>query len=41
MSEEPEDHPSFLRMMGLVALGVAVTILIFFGIGYVLGRLFL
>jgi hypothetical protein len=41
MSEEPEDHPSFLRMMGLVALSVAVTILIFFGIGYVLGRLFL
>jgi hypothetical protein len=41
MNEEPEDHPSFLKMMGLVAFSVAVTILIFFGIGYALGRLFL
>ncbi len=38
---EREPTPSFLRMMGLVAASVAVTILIFFGIGYVLGRIFL
>jgi len=41
MNEEREDHPSVLKMMGLVAVSVAVTILIFFGIGYALGRLFL
>jgi preprotein translocase subunit SecE len=41
MNEEREDHPSVLKMMGLVAISVAVTILIFFGIGYALGRLFL
>jgi len=34
-------HPSFLKMMGLVALSVAITILVFFGIGYALGRIFL
>ena len=34
-------HPSFLKMMGLVAVSVAVTILVFFGIGYALGRIFL
>ena len=33
--------PSFLAMIGLVALIVATVILVFFGIGYVLGRLFL
>lgn len=41
MNDEREDHPSFLKMMGLVAVSVAVTILIFFGIGYALGRIFL
>jgi hypothetical protein len=41
MNDEREGHPSFLKMMGLVAVSVAVTILIFFGIGYALGRLFL
>jgi type IV secretory pathway VirB2 component (pilin) len=35
------DHPSFLTMIGLVALIVAVVILVFFGIGYAFGRLFL
>ena len=34
-------HPSFLKMMGLVAVSVAITILVFFGIGYLLGRIFL
>lgn len=38
---EREPTPSFLRMMRLVAAGVAITILVFFGIGYVLGRIFL
>lgn len=41
MNDEREDHPSFLKMMGVVAVGVALTILIFFGIGYMLGRIFL
>lgn len=40
MNDERE-HPSFLKMMGLVAVSVALTILIFFGVGYVLGRIFL
>ena len=36
-----DDYPSFLTMIGLVALIVAVVILVFFGIGYLFGRLFL
>jgi hypothetical protein len=36
-----EDEPRFLPMIGLVALVVAVVILVFFGIGYAFGRLFL
>jgi hypothetical protein len=36
-----EHHPSFLKMMGLVAASVAITILVFFGVGYLLGRIFL
>jgi type IV secretory pathway VirB2 component (pilin) len=35
------DQPSFLTMIGLVALIVAVVILVFFGIGYLFGRGFL
>jgi type IV secretory pathway VirB2 component (pilin) len=38
---ETSDHPSFLTMVGLVALVVAVVILVFFGIGYLFGRVFL
>jgi type IV secretory pathway VirB2 component (pilin) len=38
---EPEQQPSFLTMIGLVALIVAVVILVFFGIGYLFGRVFL
>lgn len=41
MNGDREHRPSFLRMMGLVAISVALTILVFFGIGYVLGRIFL
>lgn len=36
-----DDYPSFLTMIGLVALIVAIVILVFFGIGYAFGRLFL
>ncbi len=36
-----DDNPSFVTMIGLVALIVAVVILIFFGIGYLFGRVFL
>ena len=38
---DPNNQPSFLMMIGLVALSVAVVILVFFGIGYAFGRLFL
>jgi preprotein translocase subunit SecE len=38
---DPERRPRFLRMMGLVAASVAVTILVFFAIGYLLGRILL
>ncbi len=36
-----DDEPGFLKMIGLVALVVAVVILVFFGIGYLFGRVFL
>ncbi len=36
-----DEQPSFLTMIGLVALIVAVVILVFFGVGYLFGRLFL
>ena len=36
-----EQGPSFFTMIGFVALVVAAVILIFFGIGYLLGRLLL
>jgi type IV secretory pathway VirB2 component (pilin) len=36
-----DEQPGFLTMIGLVALIVAVVILVFFGIGYLFGRLFL
>jgi type IV secretory pathway VirB2 component (pilin) len=35
------DEPRFLPMIGVVAVAVAVVILVFFGIGYAFGRLFL
>jgi type IV secretory pathway VirB2 component (pilin) len=38
---EHDEQPSFLSMIGLVAVIVAVVILVFFGIGYLFGRLFL
>jgi hypothetical protein len=36
-----EDGPSVPAMIGAVALIVALVILIFFGVGYLFGRLFL
>ncbi len=36
-----DEPPRFLSMIGLVALIVAVVILVFFGIGYLFGRVFL
>lgn len=41
MNDDRDNHPSFLTMLGFVAVSVAITILVFFGIGYVFGRLFL
>jgi len=41
LNDREEHHPSFIKMIGAVALGVALTILIFFAIGYAFGRLFL
>ncbi len=38
---EHEEHPSFLKMVGVVALGVALVILVFFALGYGFGLLFL
>ena len=36
-----DDGPGFLTMIGLAALTVATVILVFFGIGYLLGRVLL
>jgi preprotein translocase subunit SecE len=36
-----EEGPSIITMIGFVALVVATVILFFFGVGYLLGRLFL
>jgi preprotein translocase subunit SecE len=41
VNDEQDNRPSFLKMIGLVAASVALTILVFFGIGYAFGRLFL
>lgn len=36
-----EARSELLTMMGLVAIVVAIVILVFFGIGYAFGRMFL
>jgi hypothetical protein len=41
VTEQDQQQPSFLTMIGLVALVVAIVILVFFGIGYLFGRVFL
>jgi preprotein translocase subunit SecE len=38
---DKEARSELLSMMGLVAAVVALVILVFFGIGYVFGRIFL
>jgi len=38
---DEHDEPSVLAMMAAVALVVAVVILVFFALGYLLGRIFL
>jgi preprotein translocase subunit SecE len=38
---DKEARSELLRMMGLVAAGIALFILVFFAIGYGFGRLFL
>jgi type IV secretory pathway VirB2 component (pilin) len=38
---DKEARSELLSMMGLVAATVAIVILVFFGIGYAFGRLFL
>jgi hypothetical protein len=40
-TDTPAEQPRFLTMIGLVALLVALVILVFFGIGYLFGRVFL
>jgi uncharacterized protein (DUF983 family) len=36
-----DDGPSVLSMIALVAIVVALVILVFFALGYLLGRMFL
>jgi hypothetical protein len=36
-----DEGPSFVSMVALVAIVVATVILVFFGIGYLLGKIFL
>ena len=36
-----DEGPSFVAMIALVAVVVATVILVFFGVGYLLGKLFL
>lgn len=38
---ERREGPSVLAMVGAVAAGVALIILVFFALGYAFGRLFL
>jgi hypothetical protein len=38
---DDELEPGLLKMIGLVAIIVAVVVLVFFGVGYLFGRLFL
>ncbi len=41
VSQHDDNQPSFLAMVALVAVSVAVVILVFFVIGYEFGRAFL
>jgi hypothetical protein len=41
MNEDEDVTPSLLKMVALVAVSVALVILVFFGIGFLFGRVFL
>jgi len=41
VSQGDDNQPSFLSMVALVAVSVAVVILVFFLVGYEFGRAFL
>ncbi len=41
VSGRDDRQPSFLAMVALVAVCVAIVILVFFGVGYEFGRAFL
>jgi hypothetical protein len=41
MADPEDDAPPILPMIALVAIIVALVILVFFGLGYLFGRLFL
>ncbi len=41
MNDDEHDQPRLLTVMGVVALIVAIVILVFFGLGYLFGRVFL
>ncbi len=41
MNDDQDNQPSFLPMIAVVAISVAITILVFFGVGYLFGRIFL
>lgn len=41
MSNRDDNQPSFLAMVALVAVSVAIVILVFFLLGYLFGRAFL
>ena len=41
MNEDEDVTPSLLKMAALAAVSVALVILVFFGIGFLFGRVFL
>jgi preprotein translocase subunit SecE len=41
MDEDHPERPSFLKMITIVAITVAIIILVFFALGYGFGRIFL
>jgi len=41
LMDHQNDGPSFIAMIALVAVVVATVILLFFGVGYGIGRMFL
>jgi hypothetical protein len=41
VNDDGDTRPSLLKMVALVAVSVALVILVFFGIGFLFGRVFL